>query len=451
MADVRHALTRIDSRLRRSGWVIWTVGAGAYFLGSLHRASLGVAGPQAQERLDLGAAQLGFFVMLQLGIYALMQVPAGLLIDRWGPRRVLLGATVIMGVAQTIFAFATNYPIALSARALLGVGDAAVYISLLRLAASWFPARRYAVLTMWSGLVGMAGQLAATVPLTLALDSFGWVRTFAVTGITSIVYALLLLRPAVAAPYREATAVGRQPGVSGVLADVAAVWRGTALGKGTQLGFWTHQMTMSPSTVLSMVWGFPYLTEGLGYSPTEAAGQLSLLVVGVLVFNLIIPPFAGRRRGARMPLALVTGGANLLAFVLLLGWPGGHPPPVIVTVALVMLSAGAPASQIGFHLARDYNPPERMSTATGLVNAGGFLGAMVGAVTVGIVLDALSGTAAPTLTDYRWALASLGLITAFSVTMSVGMLLSVRRHALGRAERGEPVVVPVVPHWWDRP
>lgn len=197
--SVTSVLSRAEDRARRSPYAVWLIGCGVYFLALLHRSSLGVAGPDAVERLNISAAQLGAFVMLQLGVYAAMQVPSGLAIDRFGPRKVLLVATLTMGTAQILFAFAESYPLALAARALLGMGDSAVYLAVLRLAAGWFPKRRYAVLAMISGLFGMAGNLAATLPLTLALANFGWVQTFAVTGATSLAYSLLLLRPAVAA------------------------------------------------------------------------------------------------------------------------------------------------------------------------------------------------------------------------------------------------------------
>src|SRR5699024_8591402 len=133
---------RLGGRARRSAWIVWLTGAGVYFLAFLHRASLGVAGPRAVDRLDISATELGSFVMVQLGLYALMQVPAGVAIDRWGARKVLLAATLVMGVAQLGFAVATNYPVALITRAMLGVGDAAVFIAVLRLAAMWFPHHR---------------------------------------------------------------------------------------------------------------------------------------------------------------------------------------------------------------------------------------------------------------------------------------------------------------------
>src|SRR5690606_39701929 len=223
---VTPCLARLGDRARGSAWAVWLAGVGVYFVGYVHRASLGVAGPTAVERLDISATELGSFVMVQLGLYAVMQVPAGVAIDRWGARRVLLVATLVMGTAQLLFALAASFPVALAARALLGVGDAAVFIAVLRLAAMWFPHHRYAVLTSLTGLAGMLGNLAATVPLVLALDALGWTRTFVITGIASHGYAVLLLRPTVAAPFRQVPPadLAARPGPRRAFRDVVATW-----------------------------------------------------------------------------------------------------------------------------------------------------------------------------------------------------------------------------------
>jgi len=185
----------LAEQARKKSWLIWSVGVGVYLLAVFHRTSLGVAGPLATERLGLSAGQLSTFVMLQLGVYAAMQVPTGILVDRFGPRRMLLVATVIMGSAQLLFSQVESYPLALLARGLLGCGDAMALVSVLRLAAGWFPARRYPVLVTFTGLVGMAGNVVATVPLTLLLTGLGWGPTFAIAGGMSLGYGLLLLRP----------------------------------------------------------------------------------------------------------------------------------------------------------------------------------------------------------------------------------------------------------------
>src|SRR5690606_7756315 len=410
-------LARLGDRARGSAWAVWLAGVGVYFVGYVHRASLGVAGPTAVERLDISATELGSFVMVQLGLYAVMQVPAGVAIDRWGARRVLLVATLVMGTAQLLFALAASFPVALAARALLGVGDAAVFIAVLRLAAMWFPHHRYAVLTSLTGLAGMLGNLAATVPLVLALDALGWTRTFVITAIASLGYAVLLLRPTVAAPFRQVPPadLAARPGPRRAFRDVVATWSR----RETRLGFWTHQATMAPGLVLSLVWGYPYLTQALGYSDARAASQPSLYGAATVAFSFLVGPLAGRRPTWRAPMAVVISLGGVLAVALLVLWPGGHPPTSVVMVAFVVLAIGGPGSQIGFHIARDYNPAVRISTATGLVNAGGFAGAMVAAVTVGAVLDLRAGSTAATLLDYRWAIAAIGLIAAFSTLAMV--------------------------------
>src|SRR3954470_13318817 len=95
----------------------------------LHRSSLGVAALQAESRFDISPGQLGTFVVLQLGVYALMQIPTGVLVDRLGSRRLLIVASVLLGGSQLLFAVATSYPAALLARAVLGCGDAMTFIS----------------------------------------------------------------------------------------------------------------------------------------------------------------------------------------------------------------------------------------------------------------------------------------------------------------------------------
>src|SRR5699024_538211 len=186
-------------------------------------------------------------------------------------------------------------------------------------------------------------------------------------------YALLLLRPAVAAPYREQGAASTAPAQSAAreaAENVRSAWGR----RETRLGFWTHQATMTAGVVISLVWGYPYLTEGLGFTAAAAASQLSVYVIANLAASFVIGPLAGRRPTWRTPMALWISVACALAVGVLAAWPGAGPPAPVSTIVFIVLALGGPASQIGFHLARDYNAVRSISTATGLVNAGGFSG-----------------------------------------------------------------------------
>ncbi len=440
------ALDNVTLFFARRPLVIWTIGVGCYLLAVFHRTSLGVAGPLAADRLDLTAGQLSTFVMLQLGVYAAMQVPAGVLIDRFGPRRMLLAATLIMGSAQVVFSLVHSYPLALLARGLLGVGDAMTYISVLRLVAGWFPARRYPVMVGLTSLIGMLGNVVATVPLTLMLTDLGWGPTFAIAGALSLSYALLLLRPAVGAPHREAESADGPVGGREVLNQVTMAWRLPA----GRLGFWIHLSSMAGPTVFAVLWGYPYLTQALGYPVATASTLLMLLVVGGLIGNLLLGPTIARRPHIRGGLALTVAGLCLAGWLVLIGWPGGQPPLPVVIAVICVFSVGGPASGIGFMLARDYNPRHRISTATGLVNVGGFCGAVVMVFAVGQILDLVEpGASTHTAAAYRWAFAAIALLTAFGIFRMLVWILRTRVHVLRAAARGEHVPVAIVPHRWD--
>src|SRR3954470_7809995 len=109
---------------RRRAWVIWLVALSVYILAIFNRSSLGVAGLLATQRFGISATQLSFFTVLQLVVYAGLQVPVGVLLDRYGSRVMLLVGLVLLTLGQLIFAFAQSFEVAVLSRAVLGAGDA---------------------------------------------------------------------------------------------------------------------------------------------------------------------------------------------------------------------------------------------------------------------------------------------------------------------------------------
>ena len=156
--------------------MVWAVALTAYVLAIFHRSSLAVAGLDATERFGITAAQLATFTMLQLLVYAAMQIPVGLLVDRFGPRSVILTGALLLAVSQAGFALAESYGAALAARFFVGMGDAMTWICLLRLVASWFPGRRIPLVTALSGTLGQLGAIGAAAPMTWALGHLGWTQ-----------------------------------------------------------------------------------------------------------------------------------------------------------------------------------------------------------------------------------------------------------------------------------
>jgi MFS family permease len=424
--------------------IIWVTAVLVYLAAVFHRTSLGVASLQAGERFHLGPAALGTFTVLQVAVYASMQVPTGMLVDRYGARRILTGAAVLMGLGQLLFAFATSYPLGLLARAVLGVGDAMTFVSVLRLVAAHFPARRYAVLASFTAALGALGNLASTVPLSLLLESAGWTTTFAVAGAVTAAYSVVLILRVRDNPIGVVPEpVDRSESLRSVLAQVAHSWRTP----GTRLGFWVHFSTMFAPAMLGLLWGFPYLVEAQGLGKATAGLVLSLLVVGAIVGGPVVGTVISRRPEWRTPMVVAYVVTALFVWAVLLGWPGGRVPLWLLMTAFTFLSLGGPASSIGFALARDYNPMRRVGTATGVVNVGGFVAITVSALAVGLLLDLVAPLGSATA--FRIAFLSVVAVLALGLWRTSVWWRRARAAVFDAASRGEEVPVRIRRRSWD--
>jgi sugar phosphate permease len=425
----------------RTGWLIWATAVLVYVAAVFHRCTLGVAGVEAAQRFGVGAAALGTFTVLQLLVYAAMQVPTGVLVDRFGPRAVLTAATLLMGLGQVLFAVAESYPLGLLARAVLGLGDAMTFVSVIRLVAAYFPARKFAVVVTLTAALGTMGNLVATVPLTLLLESAGWTLTFLVAGLATAAYSAIVLTrvrdvPEGATPARSAELT--HP----VLAQVREAWRVP----GTRLGFWVHFSTMVTPAVLALLWGFPYLVRAHGVSEHTASSVLSVLVIAAGLAGPLIGAVISRRPQWRMPMVVGYLGAAVVLWALLLGWSAPLPTAVLAA-AFGILALGMPCSAIGFAIARDYNPAHRVGTATGVVNVGGFGATTVAALGIGLILDQVPFLSGPD--GFRIAFALVAVLLLVGAWRTAVWWRRARAAVLAAQARGEEVPFRIRHRRWD--
>ncbi len=411
----------------RRAVAVWSIGVAVYFVAVIFRTSLGVAGLDAADRFHVNASALATFSLLQLLVYAGMQIPVGLMVDRLGTKKVLTLGAVLFTVGQLGFALSPSYGMALAARALLGCGDAMTFISVLRLGTRWFPARRAPLMAQLAGLVGMAGNLVSTLVLAPVLHGVGWTAAFAgsaVAGVVVLVPLVLFLRDH---PEGHGPAPV-QRGSAGSGGFVRRQIRESWAEPGTRLGLWVHFTTQFPAMVFLLLWGMPFLVEAQGLSRTTAGGLLTLVVASNMALGLVYGQAVGRRQSARIPLALGTVGLTALLWAAVLAYPGDRAPMwLLITLCLVLGSCG-PASMIGFDFARPANPAQRQGTASGITNMGGFIASMTTLLTVGVLLDATGD-------DYRIAFSTVFVLEA----LGVSQILRLRRRALAREAEPERV------------
>jgi sugar phosphate permease len=429
---------------RRRAWTIWLVALAVYVLAIFHRSSLGVAGLLAAERFEIAASQLALFTVLQLVVYAAMQVPVGVLLDRFGSRALLLAGLVLMTAGQLAFACATSFPAAVVARGLVGMGDAMVFISVLRLVALWFLVRQSSLVTQLTGQVGQMGAILAAAPLSWALRELGWTRAFgaaAAVGVVAMVGVAILVKDS---PYRSERA--ELVKVRALLAQLRGLWGNP----GTRLGMWSHFVSQFAINVFTLLWGFPFLVSGQGLSPATAAGLLSIAVVWFMVAGPVIAWVTQRVPYYRSLIVVGVVLVTALAWAVVLLWPGPAPLPLLVLM-IVAMATGGPASMVGFDLARTFTPATAMGRASGVVNVGGFVAALTTIAAIGIVLDLRepAGMSAYTLADFKIAMSVQYVVWAVGLAQVVRYRRKALDHlarmhpgAIDQMKRGEPFVHP---------
>ncbi|WP_300016350.1 MFS transporter [Pseudonocardia sp.] len=377
-------------------WAVWIVALSAYLVGVMHRTSFGVAGLEAADRFGAAPAVLSGFVVLQLLVYASLQIPVGALLDRFGARRLVVVGALTMAAGQLMLALATGLPLAIAARVLVGTGDALTFISVLSVVNAWFPPRRVPVLTQLTGLLGQLGQVLSALPLAALLYGPGWTPAFLSAAALGVFVAVAVLavvrdRPP-GAPVPPPAPAPRE-----VLAGVAAAWREP----GTRLGLWTHMGTQFSGTVFALLWGVPYLVAGQGFSSGEASALLTILVGVGIVAGPLFGEFTARHPLRRSWLVLAVIVVTAGAWTAVLAVPPPAPRWMLVAL-MVVLALGGPGSLVGFDYARTFNPRNRQGTAVGIVNIGGFVASLLVAFAVGVVLGLSAGGYTPEAFRVAW-------------------------------------------------
>lgn len=417
-------------------WLIWTIGIFAYLVAVSQRTSFGVVGLEATERFHASASAISFFTVLQLLVYAGLQIPVGVLVDRFGSRAMIAGGAVLMGLGQLQLAFADSIPGGVLGRVLVGAGDAMTFISVIRLIPLWFAPARVPLVTQLTGMSGQLGQLFSVVPFALVLHSAGWTPAFlmlaGMSGLAVVLVLLFLLDVPPGTPRPQS-----QQGLKATGASLARAWRQP----GTRLGMWSHFTIQFSGTVFAMTWGYPFLISGQGLDAGTVAALMALYVAAAMAVGPFIGRFVSRHPLRRSTMVLLIAGATAAAWAAVLLMPGRSPLWLLAGL-VVVLAIGGPGSMIGFDFARTFNPAHRIGTATGIVNVGGFIAALVAIFLIGLVLDILYASGFSNgvlygLEPFRIALCVQFLLIGIGVSATLASRRKVRRQMAAQG-----VVVP---------
>lgn len=389
--------------------------AAGYFLSYGLRSVNAVIAPELMHELSITAAGLGLLTSAYFLAFGLFQLPLGLLLDRFGPRRVEAGLLLVAAAGCAVFALGTTLQALALGRALIGLGVSACLMASFKAFSQWFPTERLPALTATIMVAGGLGALTASVPVEAALPLLGWRGVFALVAVLLVLTSGFLMTVPDQSAGGPRETFGQQIRTLGGIYGNRLFWRFAPQGSFTVGGFMAIQG----------LWAVPWLMEVNGATRSDAAGVLFLMSLAMLGGFLFVATCSGwlARRGIT-PMLLLTAGMGLALVVelaILLGlahpawlWPLLGLSFSLGNIAYSQLTASFPVALSG-----------RVNTALNLLVFVGAFGLQWG---IGAAVDAFASGGMVRADAFR---ATLGALLVAQVLSFAWFLVPVKPSRAG--------------------
>lgn len=362
-------------------WVVWGLGCLFYFYECLLQVSPSVMSNELMRDFTVTSQTLGILSGIYFYSYATMQLPGGLLLDYFGPHKLLTLATLICAVSTIAFGMTDNFFMACISRLMIGCGSAFAAIGTMKLAANWFPASRFALLTGLMVTLGMLGAIGGETPLALLVDDFGWRQSMIIMGVIGLCLAVLIVLITRDTP-EDYTPEHFQSHdeEERLLPSLATLMKNKQLWLVALYGGLMYMAT----PVFCGLWGVPFLMNKMAIAKATAANYISLVFIGWAIASPLWGVYSNRIGLRKPPMYIGCIGA-LICSSLFIFAPIGSPFIMeILLFAFGIFSAGfLPA----FSVAKELCNKKYVATGLSFMNMMNMIGIALVQPLIGYILD----------------------------------------------------------------
>jgi MFS family permease len=354
-------------------WAAWLLASLFFFYAFATRVSPSVMVDTLMRDFMLGAAVLGNLSAIYFYAYASMQIPIGLMLDRFGPARLLAGGALVSGAGCGVFAASDSITMAYAGRFLIGGGAASSWIGALAVIARNFPHQRFAALAGGTQAFGMFGATMGQLPVGLLVNSFGWRTAMWDLGLMGVVLATLIFAIVRDRRLPHAAAIATGAGIVAAMKN-PQTWLCALFG----------MAMVGPLVAFAGLWAVPYLMQVHGMTRAGAAGLASIMFVAWAVGSPVLGGISDRLRRRKTIMVVGASGATFLLSTL----PFMERAPIWLAAALIVgIGLSSSAYVVGISLARESNPEQITGTTLGLVNTCVISSGAVLQPLIGYILD----------------------------------------------------------------
>lgn len=361
-----------------SAYIIFLLSASFYLYEFVLQVAPSVMADAMMKTFHVGAAGFGVVSAFYFYAYAPMQLPAGLLFDRYGPRKLMTYALILCAIGSFFFAATDSLLTASLGRFLIGIGSAFSFIGVLVLVSRWFPPQQFAILAGIAQLMSSVGAMFGEVPLAALIHCVGWRTASFILAFLGLVLAVLIWLFIRDYPDRKTQAASTRSFKDEWFRLIAVCGRSyTWLTGFYACTIWT------PIAVFAALWGVPYLQQKYQVSVIVASGLCSMVWLGIGLGSPLLGWVSDYYRNRRLALA-ISSVCGLVAAVLAIYVPGISLGSLYFILFLFGIGAGG--QTVSFAVVKDNNRPELVGTASGFNNLSVLIGGAVFQPLVGVFL-----------------------------------------------------------------
>jgi len=336
------------------------------------------------------AAVVGSLAAVYFYVYFLMQIPAGLLADLLGPRKIIFAGMLVSGIGSIWFGLTSSLSGLFVARFLIGLGVSVIFISLIRVYSTWFKPREFGTVIGLSVFIGNLGAIIAATPLAAMIAAFGLRYTFVLVGLFSLAVALLawfVVRDdpqELLVPKHGYAKEDKRVAMS--LSTMGSEIYKVVYNRYVWHAFASAFCVYGPFMAIAGIWGVPYLMQVYGMDRSTAATFMIISTIGVMFGSFAIGFISDRLFSRKKPyLAFVIG--NAMVWAALVFWNDGAPPHNSLFIIFFLLGVFGNTGMVSTIMVKEYNPPAVAGLASGIGNIGAFVGSALMQPFLGYLLD----------------------------------------------------------------
>lgn len=374
--------------------------AAAYLFVYFHRLSLSVVANDLVKDFETTASVMGLLGSIYFYCYALMQIPAGLLSDSLGPRKVVTASLLVAAIGSIVFGLAADVPMAFVGRILVGLGVSVVFIPTMKILSQWYRANEFAFMTGILNAIGGIGVMTATLPLAMMTANFGWRISFVLIGLLTLVIlclAWLIVRDRPEDKgWPPVIEIDKKTGDPAIKSEKIPLWEGMR-SVFREKYFWPVAIWFLLDCGIFFgfggLWGGPYLMHVYGIEKTEAGAILSMIAWGMIIGSPILGLISDRVLKSRKKVFILCTTVLTILFLLLNIFPDGLPKFSLYIIFFIFSTCSSAIVIIGFTTSKELFPVSMAGTSVGAVNLFPFLGGAIYMPFLGWVLDLYPKTA----------------------------------------------------------